>query len=285
MANTGEKKEIFIRVVFIKIGEINTLQENFFADAFVQARWRESKLDGKGAKGEEVEFAERDKYWNPSIYVDNCIGEPKESIWHQVHYDSSGSAYIVEKRRIKGLFFEKMELKSYPFDTQIFIGILLFTTFAVDVTLVQNRLQISFILLLSNITFKFNIAQMLPKVSYLTLLDKYVILQMSMMFVVCLWHTAAFLLYSLNGDDEPLAIRYDKIAFIILIIIYFLFQLIFILYTVHLVKKRGKLFIVKEKKQTEMLNMMDQRTKKGNKRQILPKTTNDDNKMETKNEN
>ena len=52
----------------------------------------------------------------------------------------------------------------------MFISSLIFTTFAVDIHLVPNRLQLSFILLLSNITFKFVVAQALPKVSYLTVL-------------------------------------------------------------------------------------------------------------------
>ncbi len=38
---------VYIRVVFLKLGEIDTLKENFAADAFIQARWREPALDGK----------------------------------------------------------------------------------------------------------------------------------------------------------------------------------------------------------------------------------------------
>ena len=38
---------MYIRVVFLKLGEIDTLKENFAADAFIQARWREPELDGK----------------------------------------------------------------------------------------------------------------------------------------------------------------------------------------------------------------------------------------------
>ena len=38
---------MYIRVVFLKLGEIDTLKENFAADAFIQARWREPALDGK----------------------------------------------------------------------------------------------------------------------------------------------------------------------------------------------------------------------------------------------
>jgi len=41
---------VYIRVVFLKIGEIDTLKENFMADAFIQARWREPALDGQASQ-------------------------------------------------------------------------------------------------------------------------------------------------------------------------------------------------------------------------------------------
>ena len=41
---------VYIRVVFLKIGEIDTLKENFMADAFIQARWREPALDGHASE-------------------------------------------------------------------------------------------------------------------------------------------------------------------------------------------------------------------------------------------
>lgn len=36
---------VYIRVVFLKLGEIDTMKENFAADAFIQAKWREPELD------------------------------------------------------------------------------------------------------------------------------------------------------------------------------------------------------------------------------------------------
>ena len=38
---------IYARVVFLKLGEIDTVAEKFNADAFIQARWREPNLDGQ----------------------------------------------------------------------------------------------------------------------------------------------------------------------------------------------------------------------------------------------
>jgi len=40
------EKFVYIQVVFIKVGEIDTVKETFSADVFIQARWREPTLDG-----------------------------------------------------------------------------------------------------------------------------------------------------------------------------------------------------------------------------------------------
>ena len=53
---------------------------------------------------------------------------------------------------------------------QMFICGLAFATFSVDCRLPQNRLQLSFLLLLTTITFKFVVSQTLPRISYLTYL-------------------------------------------------------------------------------------------------------------------
>ena len=41
------KVVVELRVVFLKIGEIDTLKEQYSADTFIQAKWREPALDGK----------------------------------------------------------------------------------------------------------------------------------------------------------------------------------------------------------------------------------------------
>lgn len=42
-----QKVVVEVRVVFLKIGEIDTLKEFYQADAFLQAKWHEPRLDGK----------------------------------------------------------------------------------------------------------------------------------------------------------------------------------------------------------------------------------------------
>ena len=53
---------------------------------------------------------------------------------------------------------------------QFLIACLSFLTFAVKVTLPQNRLQLAFTLVLTNVAFKFVVNQSLPRISYLTYL-------------------------------------------------------------------------------------------------------------------
>ena len=36
-----------VRVVFLKIGEIDTQKEKYTADVFLQAKWKEPRLDGQ----------------------------------------------------------------------------------------------------------------------------------------------------------------------------------------------------------------------------------------------
>lgn len=53
---------------------------------------------------------------------------------------------------------------------QVLICSLSLCTFAVDRKLPQNRLQLSFTLVLTGIAFKFVVGQSLPKIPYLTVL-------------------------------------------------------------------------------------------------------------------
>ena len=53
---------------------------------------------------------------------------------------------------------------------QFFIVSLIFTTFAVEYIKRENRIQMSFVLLLTTVTFKFAVNSNLPRISYLTTL-------------------------------------------------------------------------------------------------------------------
>ena len=40
------QRRVTLHVTFLKIGEINTLKEQFDADVLIRTRWREPELDG-----------------------------------------------------------------------------------------------------------------------------------------------------------------------------------------------------------------------------------------------
>ncbi|VDP75123.1 unnamed protein product [Schistosoma mattheei] len=61
-----------------------------------------------------------DEFWNPRLLIDNAEGEPIEIVSHEVEFiEPDFEAYLVEKRRIKGIFHETLELRHFPFDCQV----------------------------------------------------------------------------------------------------------------------------------------------------------------------
>ena len=60
-----------------------------------------------------------DEYWNPKLVIPNLLDSSKDIIWKEVKFSKAEEAYIVQKRRIKGNFTEKLELENFPFDSQV----------------------------------------------------------------------------------------------------------------------------------------------------------------------
>lgn len=309
LAFRNDRVTIQIRVVFLKVGEIETQKEQYNADVFMQFRWREPRLDQFSYQ--DIANADLKKFWNPELYVENSLGNPTEEVWTHVSMNDNNEAYLYERRRVKGCFAETLELADFPFDVQdltvtvsshrpdtelelvkdvdevsainpsseqqewrlhkqiessihvtlqeysstrqnhpsfsvtcraarrpgyfywnvflvmFFISSLSFATFSVRHTLPQFRLQLSFTLLLTSVAFKFVINQSLPRISYLTYLDKYVLASMVMLVVVCLWHSLITLSY-FSLADESFAFRAEKWAFLGLLGTYLFLHFCFI---------------------------------------------------------
>ena len=68
---------------------------------------------------QHIEDMEWEKFWNPKLYVENSLGEPQETVWQTLLFNSRGEATVYERRRIKGCFLENLELDEFPFDTQV----------------------------------------------------------------------------------------------------------------------------------------------------------------------
>lgn len=345
------KKTVFIQIVFIKLGEIETVKETFTADVLIQARWREPQFDGRQTASvtnpEEIDWSQ---YWSPLIYVDNTIGDPKESVCRSLLYDvTRWEAYFVERRRVKGTFLENLELFHFPFDTQdltvkiasqrgedeisleddelkrstinvqsfvdeqewrlydevetfrgsvskyyqgdsvencvhqtfscrthatrragfyitnifvvmIFICSMTFSTFSVDLLKPQNRLQLTFILLLTTVTFKFAVNSSLPRISYLTALDVYIIASMTIVIMVGVWH-AIVPAIRFNWDKD-VASYCDSVAGATLGVAYIVSNIMFVVVIASRAIRRRRYYEEKERRHKALLKK-DQKPEDG----------------------
>ncbi|XP_067664936.1 cys-loop ligand-gated ion channel-like [Haliotis asinina] len=350
---SSKKRQISLKIVFLKISNIDTIKEEYSADIFLSARWREPALDH--TNNMKIDWA---SYFDPKLNIQNNIGELKQTTWREVQTEPDGQTYVMERRRIKGKFFEKLELQDFPFDIQdlsilitsespptdvelvelnstvshvnvdsfvdqqewglydfvvgekrlmpneyssmkykrpgmvfrccavrkvgyftwnimliiAMISSLAFATFSVDRKLPQNRLQLSFTLVLTMVTFKFVASQSVPKLSYLTYLDRYILLSMSFLFLVCCWH-AVITLY--NADAVTAGLM-DYYAFFTFIGVYLFGQLTFSLFvgTKFLIKKKQKERAEEEyQKKVESMPVEERPQRRRRRRKHLMKVT------------
>jgi hypothetical protein len=93
-------REVQISVQFLRIGEIDTINERYYAEINIESKW--------------IDIGDLNNYdpknnWNPKLYIENILLEPKEIIKYEIKkfYDM---IRIKETRLIKGFFWEKLEL-------------------------------------------------------------------------------------------------------------------------------------------------------------------------------
>jgi hypothetical protein len=212
-------REVEIRVIFLRIGDIDTLNEKFFAELLIESKWQEPRLvtefantplvqpefDNSGCWSEEHELVSNsNRYWNPQIYIENALNDPQQTMYYKIKrvmrgghpptshatptcplktikeaksdfclnasakinesevesdspgtnvnstakFDELGSSiqtkyWMFEYRKVKGCFFEKLELNYFPVDTQDLSVII--TTFKSnrEVILIPNRTKSS----------------------------------------------------------------------------------------------------------------------------------------------
>jgi len=282
--------EVFIRVGFLKMGEIQTAKEKYICDVYVSAKWREPALDQlteheiRGGVPKEF-FAD---LWNPQLFLENAHGAPKVKQWYEVWTSPQGLRYVHENRIVHTVWSETLELWDFPFDTQdlsvtvgsgrripevyliedplpsavvkghfmdeqewhlhdhvevssntinhwytqppfaqpfitfttrvsrrlgyyywhayfclLLIIFMTFTSFAVRANPPdyrpyppesgnERRLRLSYLLMLTSVSYKFYIGENLPRVSYFTRLDYYIFFSILFNGVVSVWHGVIF---------------------------------------------------------------------------------------------
>lgn len=131
----GEPRIVRIRLVFIHIGEIDTLNERYQADVYYEARWIEktSNLSNWNLTPQQeidlfqnqrtirVEKIDSPTVWSPQLFIENAIGnfahhdrwftiEPDPTKTPDLSSTTANSLEICEHRRMTGVFWEKLEL-------------------------------------------------------------------------------------------------------------------------------------------------------------------------------
>lgn len=108
------------------------MNERYQADIYYEARWTD-RIHLSKLKSEEqtqilnlngtikLENLDSNIYWNPQLFIENCIGQiTEQDRWFTIQRSLNNStiAYspsfvnlnICEHRRLRGMFWEKLEL-------------------------------------------------------------------------------------------------------------------------------------------------------------------------------
>jgi hypothetical protein len=138
----GKREIDFYRVYSFILGEIDTLNEKYQADVYYEARWTE-RIDMLNLTSDEQSQILHDNSsiktdntnstipWTPKLFIENEIGRiGSEEKWFTIKNDieedkealSSGliNLNICEHRRLKGIFWEKLELNHVFHNFELF---------------------------------------------------------------------------------------------------------------------------------------------------------------------
>lgn len=89
-------KTVEVVIEFYKLGEIDTLNEKYHAELYIEAKWVEPDT--------VLEKYDPDIHWNPKLYIENAIEEKYIETKYEIKNDSSNSCVITEIRHVKGNF-------------------------------------------------------------------------------------------------------------------------------------------------------------------------------------
>lgn len=105
------------------------------------------------------------------------------------------------------------------------------TIFSIHCKNPHARLQTNFTLVLTSASFKWVINRSLPTISYMTSLDKYAIVSIFFLCILCIWHAIVGKFW-----DEVDAIRIDIIMFGFFIVIFLIIHFVLIVWLIRAYK-------------------------------------------------
>jgi hypothetical protein len=108
LSEQNKAREVQIRVIVLRLGEIDTLNEKFFSEILIESKWEEPLLKDEfenstapsfGSAVERIEsnsaipstviklekeFKNANKYWNPQTFVENGLNDPKQTVYYKM---------------------------------------------------------------------------------------------------------------------------------------------------------------------------------------------------------
>lgn len=107
--NSLDSFDVFIRIGFTKLFDLDTLNQRFNCEALIESKWYDTSIT---SLNDEIK-------WKPDIYIENAITDPKEEINYKILKDSdNGKLFVSEIRKVRVLAWENLELEYFPLDIQ-----------------------------------------------------------------------------------------------------------------------------------------------------------------------
>lgn len=88
-----EPREIQVSVEFLRFGEIDTMNEKYYAEICIEATWLVNK---------QMKSYDPKSDWNPKLYIENSLLEPKEENVYEIKRFYNMTV-IKEIKSIKGV--------------------------------------------------------------------------------------------------------------------------------------------------------------------------------------
>ena len=85
-------RNVEVQIVFIRIGEIDTMNEKYVAEVIIECKWIDIDIYGE---------YDPNKHWNPRLYIENALNLYHEKINYETKNLENGFE-ITEKRIAKG---------------------------------------------------------------------------------------------------------------------------------------------------------------------------------------
>lgn len=94
-------RNVQVKVDFLKMGEIDTMNEKFTAEILIESKW--SDFDTT------IVDYNPNVNWNPKLYIQNVLNDPKETTKYEFEKEAN-CLKITEIKVVKAQFWERLEL-------------------------------------------------------------------------------------------------------------------------------------------------------------------------------